>query len=274
MCLTTSSTNAAGAWTSRYDEDQSLIERVIEHPFASGKDDSIVWEVNVSTLRIYIGWDSREEIAYDVAKASLLANATCPVEVIPLKQKELRAQGLYTRATDPLASTEFTYTRFLVPYLNGYAGWALFCDCDFLFFGDVADLLAFNDPEMALYSVKHDYKPTERIKMDGVAQSVYPRKNWSSFMWLNCAHPSTRRLTPDAVNQELSSFLHQMKWAEDGEIVDLPVSWNWLEGWYDPPEDSKPDAVHYTRGGPWFENYQDVEYADDWQAYARKTVSP
>lgn len=225
-------------------------------------------------LRVCIGWDSREEIAYEVARASLLANASCEVEIIPIKLEKLRADGAYCRGDDPLASTEFTYSRFLVPYLNGYSGWALFCDCDFLFFGDVARVFENNDPDKALYCVKHDYVPKERVKMDGQPQTVYPRKNWSSFMLLNCAHPATRRLTSDRVNSETEAFLHQMKWAEDHEIGELPVSWNWLEGYCDPLQGADPHAVHYTLGGPWFENYQDVAYADTWRSYASKVALP
>ena len=81
---------------------------------------------------VYVGWDSREDIAYQVCRHSLLERATIPTTVIPIKQHELRDQGLYTRELDPLASTEFTYTRFFVPHLQNHQGWALFCDCDFL----------------------------------------------------------------------------------------------------------------------------------------------
>ena len=126
-------------------------------------------------LRIFIGWDSREDIAYQVARRSLLRHATVPVEVIPIKLNDLVAQGLYTRAVDPLASTEFTYSRFLTPHLAGYQGWAVFVDCDFLFFGDVAKLSAYMNPAHAVACVHLDYTPKEATKMDGVVQSYYPR---------------------------------------------------------------------------------------------------
>lgn len=106
--------------------------------------------------------------------------------------------------------------------------------------------------------------------MDGQQQSVYPRKNWSSLMLMNCVHPSTRRLTPDVVNGQTGAYLHRMQWAADEEIGSLPVGWNWLEGWYDPVETGVPKAVHYTRGGPWFENFQDVDFGEEWKAEARK----
>ena len=88
---------------------------------------------DIEPLKVYVGWDSREDIAFQVCKQSILDNATVPVEVIPLKQADLRRKGIYTRDVDAMASTEFTFTRFLVPHLNKFKGWALFCDCDFLF---------------------------------------------------------------------------------------------------------------------------------------------
>lgn len=219
-------------------------------------------------LRFFIGWDSREDIAYQVARRSLLRNASVPVEVSPIKLPELVERGLYTRDIDPLASTEFTYSRFLTPYLAGYEGWAVFVDCDFLFFGDAAELQDYMDPKYAVLCVQHDYKPKETTKMDGVPQSAYPRKNWSSFMLFNCAHPSTRTLTPEVVNRESGAYLHRMQWARDEEIGALPTGWNWLEGWYDKPEAGYPQAVHHTRGGPWFAEWQDVDYAAEWIAEA------
>lgn len=219
-------------------------------------------------LKVYIGWDSREDIAYQVARKTLLENASIPVTVEPIKLDELVANDLYTRDIDPLASTEFTYSRFFVPHLAGYEGWALFCDCDFMFFGDVADLQQYNDPDKAVYCVQHDYTPKEAVKMDGQAQTVYPRKNWSSFMLFNCGHASTRQLTPDLVNRESGAYLHRMQWAKDEEIGSIPTAWNWLDGWNEEPDSGKPNAVHYTSGGPWFDNYQNVAYADIWHEKA------
>lgn len=222
----------------------------------------------MAPFRVFIGWDSREDIAYQVARRSLLRHASIPVEVTPIKLPELVARGLYTRPVDPLASTEFTYSRFLVPHLAGYAGWALFVDCDFIFFGDIAGLRPFMDPKCAVLCVQHDYRPHETTKMDGIPQSAYPRKNWSSFMLFNCAHPSTRQLTVERVNAGSGAYLHRMQWAKDEEIGALPQGWNWLEGWYPKPAQGYPQAVHMTRGGPWFEAWQDVDYADEWRAEA------
>jgi len=217
-------------------------------------------------FRIYIGWDSREPEAYDVAKFSLERRASVPVSIIPIKVDELRARGLYRRDKDPLASTEFTYSRFFTPALAGFSGWALFCDCDFLWLGDIAGLLAYTRTPKAVYCVQHDYRPTDTVKMDGAVQTAYPRKNWSSLMLFNCDHPSVRKLTPDLINRETGAYLHRMQWAADDEIGALPVEWNWLEGWNEKPAQGTPKAVHFTRGGPWFENWQDVDYGDLWRA--------
>jgi hypothetical protein len=104
--------------------------------------------------------------------------------------------------------------------------------------------------------------------MDGVPQTAYPRKNWSSFMLMNCSHPSTQQLTPEVVNIQTGAYLHRMQWAQDDEIGSLPTGWNWLEGWYDKPATGFPQAVHHTRGGPWFAEWQNVDYAAEWLAEA------
>ena len=168
-----------------------------------------------------------------------------------LKLDELIAQNLYTRSIDPLASTQFTYSRFLVPKLTNYEGWAVFCDCDFIFLADISNLFKNLDENKAVYCVKHDYTPKEKHKMDGQKQTIYPRKNWSSFILYNCSHPSTKQLTVEKVNNETGAYLHQFKWCEDDEIGSLDERWNWLEGWTSGHNKDEPYAVHFTRGGPW-----------------------
>jgi lipopolysaccharide biosynthesis glycosyltransferase len=219
-----------------------------------------------TSFRIFIGWDRREPIAYDVAEFSLKRHSSVPVDVKPIKVEELREQKLYWRDQDPLASTDFTYTRFLTPKLAGYQGWALFCDCDFLFLADIASLFSYARGNKAVYCVQHDYRPTETTKMDGAVQTTYPRKNWSSLMLFNCEHPSVRALTPEVVNRESGAFLHRMQWVADADIGLLPTEWNWLEGWNKKPPGGTPNAVHFTRGGPWFEQWQNVDYGDLWLA--------
>ena len=216
------------------------------------------------SINFFIGYDPKEDIAYRICKYSLLKRASTTVKVFSLKLDELIAKKLYTRTVDPLASTQFTYSRFLVPKLMNYTGWAVFCDCDFIFLDDVNNLIKNLDDSKAVYCVQHDYTPKEKHKMDGQKQTIYPRKNWSSFILFNCSHPSTKNLTVETVNSENGAYLHQFKWCKNEEIGKLDERWNWLEGWTSNHNHNKPFAVHYTRGGPWFDEWQDVEYAKEW----------
>ena len=220
--------------------------------------------MKINSVNFFIGYDSKEDIAYRVCKSSLLKRSTIKIKVNSLKIEELIAKKFYNRAKDPLASTEFTYTRFLIPELMFFKGWAVFCDCDFIFFEDVANLFKDLDDSKAIYCVQHDYTPKEKHKMDGQKQTIYPRKNWSSFVIFNCSHPSNKKLNIELVNSESGSFLHQFKWLNDDEIGSLDERWNWLEGWTSQNNKLSPFAVHFTRGGPWFEEWQDVEFADEW----------
>ena len=220
--------------------------------------------MNIKNPTFFIGYDSKEDIAYRVCKQSLLRKSTIKINILSLKLHELIAKGLYKRNIDPLASTEFTYSRFLVPQLMNFKGWAVFCDCDFLFLEDVAMLFKTLSDDKAIYCVQHDYTPKEKHKMDGKQQTIYPRKNWSSFIVFNCSHPSNRKLDVALVNKETGSFLHQFKWLKDEEIGSLDERWNWLEGWTSSHNNKNPFAVHYTRGGPWFDEWQDVEFATEW----------
>jgi lipopolysaccharide biosynthesis glycosyltransferase len=221
---------------------------------------------NRKSLPIYVGWDSRQDDAYRVCAETLVRHASAPLEITPLKQPLLRENGLYRRKPDPLASTEFTYTRFLVPHLAGYRGWAMFVDSDFLFTDDVAELFKLADDRFALMCVQHDYRPVETVKMDGKAQSVYPRKNWSSLMLWNCAHPANRVIDLEAVNNQTGAYLHRFQWLDESLIGALPGEWNWLEGWNRKPDAGLPKGIHFTRGGPWFVDWRHVDYADLWVA--------
>ena len=216
------------------------------------------------SINFFIGYDAKEDIAYRVCKHSLLKRTSADVKATSLKLDELISKKLYTRSIDPLASTQFTYSRFLVPNLMNYKGWAAFCDCDFIFLDDVADLFKNLDDSKAVYCVQHDYTPKEKHKMDGQKQTIYPRKNWSSFILFNCSHASTKKLTLDTVNRETGAYLHQFKWCKDEEIGSLDERWNWLEGWTSKHNKKQPFAVHFTRGGPWFSEWQDVEYSSEW----------
>ncbi len=218
-------------------------------------------------LKVYVGWDPREDIAWEVCRHSILRRTDpTKVNVMPLVQSELRQTGLYMRAPDTRAATEFSLTRFLTPTLasqDGYDGHAVFVDCDFVFTTDILDVLGEIDTDKAVSVVKHDYQPSEAVKMDGCVQYPYPRKNWSSFIVFNCSHPGVRALTPDVVNTADPAYLHRFSWLNDSEIGELDKGWNYLEGWYAPDYD-KLKAVHYTLGGPWFENKMECDFADLW----------
>ena len=217
------------------------------------------------TIPVYVGYDSREDIAYQVCKHSIMRREPGST-VKPLKQKDMRESGLYTREIDKLASTEFTFTRFFIPYLQNYQGWAVFCDCDFVWTVPTTDLKQYCDPNKAVVVVQHDYTPAEGMKMDGKQQHIYPRKNWSSMILWNCAHPKNKVLTPELLNKETGAFLHRFQWLDDEDIGSLPHHYNWLVGWYKEPQDGKPKIYHWTEGGPWFvDNYFDCEYADVWK---------
>ena len=225
-------------------------------------------------MKIYVGHDSREDIAYQVCEHSIKRRDPS-AEVIPLKQRQMREQGIYTRPVDKLASTEFTFTRFFVPYLNDFKGWAVFCDCDFVWRIPSHELIKYCDPSKAVMCVQHDYKPKEGTKMDGQVQTVYPRKNWSSVVLYNCGHKSNEKLTVDLVNNPNydGAYFHRFSWLKDEEIGTLSHEWNWLVGWYKSPQDGEPKALHYTEGGPWFKNYRHCEYGDVWKKYLAEMMN-
>ena len=219
-------------------------------------------------LKIYVGYDTREDIAYQVC-AHAIKSHTANADVIPLVLNDLKERKLYWRDTDKLGSTEFTFSRFLIPHLMNYQGWALFCDSDIIYQKDLNELFSLADDKYAVMCVQHDYKPKEGLKMDGKQQTLYPRKNWSSVVLWNCGHPSNQQINLNLVNDPSTTgaYLHRFSWLKDDEIGSIPVDWNWLVGWYKDPEDGQPKGIHYTEGGPWFENYRNCEYHEIWKKY-------
>lgn len=204
-------------------------------------------------VNVYIGYDSKQIKAYDVCTKSIL-NYNSNVNIIPLKKELLNVE-------DSLASTEFTYTRFLVPYLNNYKGWALYIDCDIVATIDIQSLFDLADEKYGLMCVKHDYKPIDTVKMDSKSQSIYPRKNWSSVMLWNCGYRYNKTLTKEFIETRSASYLHRMMWLKDNEIGSLDHTWNYLVGWY---KTGNPKLIHYTEGGPWLDKYKDCEYSEEW----------
>lgn len=211
-------------------------------------------------LKVFIGWDSREDIAYQVLKHSIEKFAN--VEIIPIKQYELRQQEIYKRPVDTTGSTEFTLTRFLVPYLSNYQGYSLFMDCDMLLTGDITQILDEADLTADVSCVKHDYDVIGEFltdtKMDGKKQHTYPRKNWSSVMLFNNA--ACEALTPHVVNTASPAYLHRMTWANS--IGELHHRWNYLAGYY---HDNDFMNIHYTDGGPWFKEYHNCPLGILWK---------
>ena len=216
-------------------------------------------------LQVFIGYDPEEAVAYHVLSHSILRRSSIPVSIAPLMQSQLR--GLYTRRRGPTESTEFSLTRFLVPYLSGFDGWSLFMDCDMLCRADVAELAAYagKSNDKAVLVCKHDYVPKTTSKFLGKVQTSYPRKNWSSLMLFN--NPRCRALTPQYVNAASGLELHRFAWTEDALIGELPKEWNWLVGEYEPRADAK--IVHYTLGGPYFDEYRSCDFADEWFAESK-----
>ncbi|MBI1239747.1 MAG: glycosyltransferase [Alphaproteobacteria bacterium] len=213
-------------------------------------------------IRVFIGYDPREAVAFSVLAHSIHRRASRPVSVTPLMLSQLGAE--MTRERHPLQSSEFSFSRFIVPALCNYEGWALFMDGDMIMLDDVAKLWALADPAYAVMVVQHDHRPREDMKKLGAVQTSYERKNWSSVMLFNCAR--CRALTPDYVNTASGLDLHRFNWLKEGEIGALPARWNHLVG-YDPGEPAENLSVlHYTLGGPYYEGFENSLYADEWRA--------
>jgi lipopolysaccharide biosynthesis glycosyltransferase len=202
---------------------------------------------------IFIGWDSRFPEPADVLRYSLLKHSSIPLDIRYLKLDELELH----RQHDPLASTEFTYSRFLVPHLCKFQGTALFLDNDMLCLGDVAPIASLDMKPYALRVVQHDYSPSNSVKMYGAVQTSYPRKNWSSMMLMDCA--KLHVWSKQVVETQTGAYLHRFQDIPDAEIGELPKTWNTLD-WMD----DTTQLIHYTNGGPWFEQYRDHVHAGVW----------
>ena len=206
-------------------------------------------------LRIFIGWDSRFPEPAEVLRHSLLKHASIPLSIHFLKLSELNL----SRQHDPLASTEFTYSRFLVPHLCGFEGKAVFMDNDMLCFADVRELDELDMGPYALRVVQHEYQPANTVKMYGAVQTSYPRKNWSSLMLMDCA--KLKVWSKETVETQTGAYLHRFQDIPDEQIGHLPPAWNMLDAM-----DDGTKLIHYTNGGPWFEAYENHPHADVWYA--------
>jgi len=212
-------------------------------------------------INVLIGYDPREAAAYNVLCHSINTRATAPVSISPIALSQLG--GLMWRERNPLQSTDFSFSRFLTPYLCDFNGWSIFMDCDMLVLDDIAKLWAMRDDRYAVMCVKHDHVPKEDVKFLGAVQTKYEKKNWSSVMLFN--NSKCKALTPEYVNEASGLDLHRFKWLENEDLIgEIPHAWNHLVD-YDPEEAVEGISnLHYTLGGPYFSETVSCGYAQNW----------
>lgn len=217
----------------------------------------------MQAVPFFVGYDPREAAAYHVFCQSVIDHSSLPVAFIPLHRPLL---ANFDGQRD--GTTAFIYSRFLIPYLQLYRGWALFADGDMVCHADIAELWGLRDRFLfntACAVVKHDYRTKYARKFIGTPMEAenrsYPRKNWSSLVLWNCAHYANRILTPDFVGKASGEFLHQFQWLKDEQIGALDPAWNVLVG-EQPIEGAK--LLHYTLGVPGIPHYATCEAAEHW----------
>ncbi|MFZ3087184.1 MAG: glycosyltransferase [Methylotenera sp.] len=221
-------------------------------------------------IKIFIGYDPNEEVAYHVLSASIMRRASQPVSITPISLGTLRT--IFNRERNPLQSTEFSFSRFLTPYLSDYEGWSIFMDCDMLVLDDIANLWNLRDDKYALMCVHHDHVPTEELKFLNQTQTKYERKNWSSVMMMNNA--KCKALTPTYVETATGLDLHRFRWLEDHQIGEIPHRWNHLVDYDSELPIKDISNLHYTKGGPYFEDYKNCGYAKEWLSEYDEMLRP
>jgi lipopolysaccharide biosynthesis glycosyltransferase len=212
----------------------------------------------MKAIPVYIGYDPREAIAFHTCANSVIRNSSRPVAIIPVALNLFKDYS----ETHTDGSNHFIYTRFLVPHLQEYTGWAIFIDGDMIVRGDIAELWELRNPYMDVQVVKHYYKTRMPVKYLGARNEDYPRKNWSSVILWNCNSFPNRQLTPEFVQHATGSELHRFSWLDDARIGDLPPEWNWLPDEYGVNKDAK--LLHYTLGAPCFQEFADTPQGDEW----------
>lgn len=212
-----------------------------------------------------IGFDPNETIAYHVLCQSIMEHASGPVSFTPINKRNIPE---FTRGKED-GATEFSFSRFLTPWLCDFEGRAIFMDCDMILRDDIYKILEGVDTSHDVFVVKHDYEPCCEDKFLGAKQYKYPKKNWSSVMVFNCFMPACQKLTPEYVNKASGAELHQFKWTSEDRIGELSVDWNHLVGEYD--ENPNAKLVHYTLGTPCFDDWREQEYSNEWFEYLHKT---
>ena len=219
---------------------------------------------------IYIGYDPAEKKPYSVCLDSLYRVTDIPIRTLMKHHLSMYRRDRYY--PDEPKSTEFTFTRFLVPYLSNFSGFSLFCDSDFLFLRDPSILFetASRFPETPLHVVKHPpYIPYTPVKMNDKPQHSQPRKNWCSLMLFNNSHPKIREVFSllNVNTRQNGKEFHTLADFSDDEIGSIPLEWNCLDGYY---HLENPAAIHYTDGGPWH-GIHDTQYSDLWSIAYEKT---
>lgn len=209
-------------------------------------------------IPVFIGYDPREAIAYHVCVNSIIRHSSRPVAIIPLSLNLL--QDYKEQHTD--GSNHFIYSRFLVPHLMGYKGWAIFIDGDMLLRQDISQLFLQQDDNYAVQVVKHDYKTRMPVKYLGSKNEDYPKKNWSSVILWNCSHAENKVLTPSLIEQQSGSYLHRFSWLKNELVGELPKEWNWLPDEYG--SNKNANLLHYTLGTPCFHDFATTPMADEW----------
>jgi lipopolysaccharide biosynthesis glycosyltransferase len=226
-------------------------------------------------IPVFVGYDPREAIAYHTCVNSIIRNSSQPVAIVPVALNLF--QDYAETHTD--GSNHFIYTRFLVPYLMDYQGWAIFIDGDMIVRGDIAELWDMKDYTKDALVVKHDYQTRMTEKYLGNVNQNYPRKNWSSVILWNCNAIRNRILTPEFVQQSTGAYLHRFSWLDDQRIGELPMEWNWLDVEYEYNPLAK--LVHYTLGTPCFHEFADRgDFSDEWHRerifteYCEQRITP
>ena len=208
-------------------------------------------------IKVFIGFDEGEKVSYHILSESIRRQSSVPVSITPLCLSNIPE---FKRELQPNQSTEFAFSRFLVPYLSKYEGWSLFLDCDMMFRDDIKNLWDMIDKNKSIMCCKHDYVPKQNIKFKGAKNEPFPKKNWSSFMLMN--NHRCKILSKEYVETASGLDLHQFKWTHEENVGELPLEWNWLVGEYEYNKNAK--NVHWTLGGPYFEDYARSDYADEW----------
>lgn len=214
-------------------------------------------------IRIFVGYDNRIPVAFQVLAHSITQRSSLPVTICPINLTNVK--DIFKREANNLQSTEFSFSRFLTPYLSNYEGWSIFMDNDIILLDDIAKLWGLRDDKYPVMVVQHDHAPSEKKKFMGAVQTSYEKKNWSSVILFNNA--KCKALTLDYVNTASGLELHQFKWlAGDHEIGSLPLEWNYLADYTEEHERAvkEPKLVHYTIGGPFYPEFKDTEYSVEW----------